>query len=88
MDRSSLIFCVSALVVTLGLSAALYPVATISAEEVAAARTPVLSEDLPDLDLGDFGTVSISELVGYYVENPPAPVAAGGAGKQVRFQGC
>ena len=40
------------------------------------------------VDLGDFGIVSVLDLVGYYMENPPTPEAPGTKKKKVRFQGC
>jgi hypothetical protein len=40
------------------------------------------------VDLGDFGTVSVLELVSYYMENPPALETPGTRKKKVRFQGC
>ena len=40
------------------------------------------------VDLGDFGTVSVLDLVSYYMENPPAPETPGTKKKKVRFQGC
>jgi len=89
MDRSSLIFCIAALVGTLALSALLYPFTTISSDTLAAWRTPADAETLADVDLGDFGTVSVLELIEYYIENPPPPPAAGTQPeRQVRFQGC
>jgi hypothetical protein len=89
MDRSSLVFCVLALVGTLALSALLYPFTTVSPETLTAWRTPAEAETLPDVDLGDFGTVSVLELIEYYIENPPPPPAAGAQPeRQVRFQGC
>lgn len=86
MDRSSAIFCVLSLVFSVGIAALAYPAAAVSPEQVASFKTPVSAEEMGDVDLGDFGTVSVLELVEYYVENPPAPVAGGGHKK--RFQGC
>ncbi len=89
MDRSSLIFCTLSLVITLGLAWLAYPYSTVSAEKLAAWKVPAEAEILPDLDLGDFGTVSVGELMEYYIENPPAPVEAGAKPeREVRFQGC
>ena len=86
MDRNSTIFCALSLIVSLGVAALAYPVAAVSPEQAASLKTPVSAEEMGDMDLGDFGTVSVLELVEYYVENPPAPVTGGGHKK--RFQGC
>lgn len=89
MDRASFIFCALALVGTLAVAAALYPLATISPETLEAWRTPASAEEIPDVALNDFGTVSVLELVDFYMENPPAPPVAGTAPeREVRFQGC
>lgn len=89
MDRASLIFCVLSLAGSLALAAIFYPAAAIDTETLAAWRTPASAEQVPDVDLGDFGTVSVLELVDYYMENPPAAPAAGQAPeREVRFQGC
>lgn len=89
MDRSSLVFCASAVVLTLLVSALAFPFAARSREDAVASRTPVAAETLGSIDLGPFGTVSVSDLVHYYIDNPPAPAAAaGGAAPKQRFQGC
>ena len=45
---------------------------------------------MADLDLGkDYGTVSVTDLVGYYIENPPAPKSASAQAEAPhRFGGC
>ncbi len=86
MDKSSAIFCTLSLLVSLGIAVLAYPAAAVSPEQAALSKTPLAAEEMGDVDLGDFGTVSVLELVEYYIENPPAPVA-GGVRKK-RFQGC
>lgn len=90
VDRASAIFCLGALLVTLGGAALAYPFAALSPAAVAAAVTPADAETLPDIDIGDgFGIVSVFDLALYYVENPPAPPAAGtGAAPARHFGGC
>lgn len=85
MDRSSLVFCLSALVLSFAAAAAGYRYAALSEERLNASQVPVPAEQLGEVDLGDFGTVPVTELVTYYLENPPA---AGSAPRAVRFQGC
>lgn len=89
MDRASLAFCVLSLVAAVGVAVLAYPHAALSDEEMAAYVNPAQAENLPDVDLGEFGTVPVSELMTYYLENPPAP-ATGAVGpvREVRFQGC
>jgi hypothetical protein len=85
MDRSSLIFCLSALVLSFAAAAAGYRYAALPEGRLAASQVPVPAEQLGEVDLGDFGTVPVTELVTYYLENPPA---ADSAPRAVRFQGC
>lgn len=92
MNRESLIFCVAALVVALAVCAAGFRLAALPRDVVDAAKRPAAPETLPDVDLGGgFGRVSVIDLIGYYIENPPAtPSAAGGdaAPAARRFGGC
>lgn len=92
MNRESLIFCVAALVVALAVCAAGFRLAALPRDVVDAAKRPAAPETLPDVDLGGgFGRVSVIDLIGYYIENPPAtPSAAGGdaAPAAKRFGGC
>lgn len=89
MDRPSMVFCTAALVMTLVVCALAFPFAARSRGDIAASAKPVVAESLGSIDLGAFGSVSIADLVHYYIENPPAAAAAaGGGGKKQRFQGC
>jgi len=67
------IFCVLSLVGSFGLSYALYPHA--SSPEIGKSTEAKDMEDFEnDIDLGkDFGSMSVIDLMGYYLENPPAP---------------
>ena len=88
MSRASLIFCSLSLLVTVGLAAAFYSTVAVSPETLSQWTVPVEADAVPDIDLGDFGKVSVNELIGYYIEHPPAPVAAGAVVREIRFQGC
>ncbi len=89
MNRTGIIFCTLSLVVVVFLAWALYPLAAMAPEKLAGWTVPVEPETLPDIDLGEYGTVSVNELMGYYIENPPAAAAPGAAPvRRVRFQGC
>ena len=92
MNRESLIFCVAALVVALAVCAVGFRLAALPRDVVDAAKRPAAPETLPDVDLGGgFGRVSVIDLIGYYIENPPAKAnAAGGdaAPAARRFGGC
>lgn len=89
MDKASLAFCAGSLGVTLLVAALAFPFAAKSKSDLAASRTVTSAEQFEDVDLGDFGIVSVLDLVTHYMENPPEPPAAGAAPeKKVRFQGC
>ena len=89
MDRASLIFCALSIVLALAISILGYPFAVVGADKFAQWRTPANAEALPDVNLGEFGTVSVSELIEYYMENPPAQSVPGSrSAREVRFQGC
>lgn len=91
MNRESLIFCGASLVLTLVVSAVGFHFAALPGETVAAMKQPAPAETLPDVDLGGgFGKVSVIDLVGFYVENPPAAAGSGGdaAPAAKRFGGC
>ena len=88
MDRASLIFCVGSILVCLGIAWVAYPYAALDAETVARADTPQPAETLPPIDVGEgFGELPALELMGYYVENPPAKPEAS-AVPEIRFGGC
>ena len=89
LNRTSVIFCSVSLVVTAAVCAAGFSLAALPRATVEAAKKPALPETLPELDLPGFGKVSVIDLVGYYIDNPPAPAAAGGAPAAAkRFGGC
>ncbi len=84
----ALLFCAATLFATLGLSALLYPHSALSTQASLAANTPSPMENFADLDLGeDFGVVSVIDLLGFYIENPPAPDAVQAEPKK-QFGGC
>lgn len=89
LNRTGLIFCSVSLVLAGAVCAAGFSLAALPRETVVASKTPAPPEALPELDLPGFGKVSVIDLVGYYIDNPPAPPAAGGAPVAAkRFGGC
>ncbi len=89
MNRTSVIFCSISLLLFVGISAAAYPFAALNKKTLEASRTPTDAESLPDVNLGDFGTVAVAELMNYYLENPPAAPTPGAAPpRRLKFQGC
>lgn len=91
MKKELVAFWIGALAVTLGLSAALFRYAAVSPEVLARSRTPQPMESMPDVNLGNpYGTVSVTDLVGYYIDHPPAPKGAAQAddGGGHHFRGC
>lgn len=89
MDRNSFIFCTASLGVCLGLAWIAFPYAALDEETIARANTPQPAEMMPMIDVGrGFGELPAIELIGYYIENPPAPPVAGAAAPEIRFGGC
>lgn len=89
LNRTGVIFCSVSLVLTVAVCAVGFSLAALPRETIAASKQPAPPETLPELDLPGFGKVSVIDLMGYYIDNPPAPVAAGGAPPAVkRFGGC
>lgn len=90
MKKDILVFWAAALGMTLGLSAILFPYAAVPAETLSRAKMPQPMESMADIDLGkDYGIVSVTDLVGYYIENPPAPKSASAQAEAPhRFGGC
>ena len=90
MDRSSIIFCVGMVVATVAVAWIAFPFAALDPETVAAARTPQPAELLDTVDVGGgFGEMPVIELMGYYVENPPAAPEPGVvAAPEIKFGGC
>jgi hypothetical protein len=46
------------------------------------------AEKMQDIDLGDFGKVTVLEMLNYYLENPPAKITVESELKETHFQGC
>lgn len=88
LSRKVVIFNTLSLVVTLGLAVVLFPYVVVPDEKRAAAEQPLPVEEFADVNLGpDYGEVSVAELMGYYIENPPAPASADAPQRQ-HFGGC
>ena len=90
MDRASMIFCGGSLAVSLVVAWLCFPLAAVSRETIEKAQTPQPAESMPLIDVGEgFGKLPAVELIGYYIENPPAPPSAGAAAApKIKFGGC
>ncbi len=90
MKKEILIFWLVALAIGFGLSALLYRYAAVAPGVLAKSRTPQPMESMQDVNLGGaYGTVSVADLVGYYIEHPPAPKGAAAADDgRHQFGGC
>ena len=88
MDRSSIIFCIGSVLFCLGIAIFTFPAASVSRRTLAAADTPIDAEKMQDIDLGDFGKVTVLEMLDYYLENPPVKTTVESELKETRFQGC
>lgn len=84
------LFCAASLLVSLGVAVWVFPHAALSESSLKHAQTPQAMEALPDVDLGpDFGTVPVTDLMGYYIEHPPQPSGANAAAAVGQhFGGC
>lgn len=90
LDRTGVIFCSAGVVLATVACSVGFALAAMPAEKVAAAQAAVPPDSLPDVVIPGFGTVSVMDLMGYYIDNPPAPPSAGGeaAPAAQRFGGC
>ena len=89
MDRASLIFCTLSLIITVSLISYFYPKAIVSSKKLTSWTEPVQANEIPDINIKDFGKISIGELIDYYIENPPILSTHGDLpARDVRFRGC
>lgn len=89
MDRSSIIFCTTSLLASLAIAWIAFPFAALDREVVVQAQEPQPAELLDTVDVGQgFGELPVIELMGYYVENPPAVETGEAAAPELKFGGC
>ena len=88
LSREVVVFNTVSLALCLGLSSVLFSYAAIPDEKRLAAEKPLAMEEFPDINLGpDYGDISVAELMGYYMENPPQKETTDVPKKQ-HFGGC
>lgn len=90
LNRTSVIFCSVSLALTGVVCAAGFSLAALPRAAVEAAKQPTTPESLPEFTIPGFGKVSVSDLMGYYIDNPPAPASSSGGAPVAakRFGGC
>jgi hypothetical protein len=88
MNRINMIFCIGSLAVSLLVAAIGFSFAALPSDVLSRYRTPVSPEVLPAIAIKGYGRVAVSDLVDFYIENPPETGPAGGSGREVQFQGC
>ena len=89
LNRTGVIFCSVSLVLTVAVCAVGFSLAALPRATIAASKRPAPPETLPEIDLPGFGKVTVIDLMGYYIDNPPAPAATGAAPAAAkRFGGC
>lgn len=90
LDRTGVIFCSAGVVLAALACSVGYSLAALPPEKLETAKAPVVPASLPDVVIPGFGTVSVTDLMGYYIDNPPAaPGSSGTAAPAVqRFGGC
>jgi hypothetical protein len=90
LDRTGVIFCSAGVVLATLACGIGFSLAALPPETLQAAKKPVPPETLLDIEIPGFGKVSLLDMMGYYIDNPPAP--AGGSGGAApatqRFGGC
>ena len=81
-------FCFISLVISLIVFYLMYPFAKLPDSKVNA--QPVAVEDYQqEINMGeDFGSLEVIDLMGYYLENPPAPKGSTTAKPKREFGGC
>ncbi|MDA8384264.1 MAG: hypothetical protein M0037_14640 [Betaproteobacteria bacterium] len=89
-SKQIILYCVVCLGVTLAALTVMFRYAAVSPRAMARAHIPQPMESFPPLTLGGaYGTVSMVDLVGYYLQHPPAAAASGvPAAAPVRIGGC
>jgi hypothetical protein len=88
---SIILFCALSVVATIGLAYGLYPHAKLSETQLIKSTTPQAMESFEQvINLGDdFGEMSVIDLMGYYLDNPPAATDSTQISKPKRqFGGC
>ena len=88
MDRSIIIFCIGSVMVCLGIAIFTFPAASVSRKTITNASIPMDAEKMQDIDLGDFGKVTVLEMLNYYLENPPKKITVESKLEETHFQGC
>jgi len=82
-------FCLLSLGGVVAVCAALLPHATLSVAEATQASQAADMETFDTFDLGeDYGELTIFDLVGYYLDNPPAEQSTDPVVKKKHFGGC
>ncbi len=88
---SIILFCALSVVATIGLAYGLYPHAKLSETQLMKSATPQSMESFEQvINLGDdFGEMSVIDLMGHYLDSPPAPAGSIQTSKPERqFGGC
>ena len=88
---SIILFLILSVVGTFGLAYGLYPHAKLSDAQLMKSSQPQAMETFEEvINLGDdFGEMSVIDLMGYYLDNPPAPAGNTQISKPKRqFGGC
>lgn len=89
LDRTGVIFCSAGVVLATLACSVGFAITALPAETLQAAKKPVPPETLPDIDIPGFGKVSVLDMMGYYIDNPPAPAGGGSSAPAAqRFGGC
>ena len=88
MNRSSLLFCAASLAASILIAVLFFPMATLTWDELETSRQAQPAEEMGSIELVDFGSVTVLELVDYYIQNPPAASSGDAPARKVRFQGC
>ena len=82
MKKTNIIFCILSLAISLLIAFTLFPLVSLRDKELQNAVTPKSAEKFEAFDLGDFGSVTVMEMLEHYISSPPEEVESVGSSKE------
>jgi hypothetical protein len=90
LNRTGVIFCSVGIVAAAVACSVGFALAAMPSDVLQVSKTPAPAESFPDVDIPGFGKVSVLDMMGYFIDNPPAPVGSENSSAPAvqRFGGC